>query len=190
MSYVTLTELLCTLLSNAEHYWATLSPTALRCTLLSYAIPVWTMVFSTELRSTMWATLQPNWATFSTHSFVQFCWIIPERRTVLYRNKCTPVRYRNALVPDWDAGCRNTDAGGIGLDADAQLWWTHIFKVNIWWLLAKLCLKYIKKLCWNNWNFLSLVICIWHSGFRLNPVPVQYVWSQISPELLSYVVYL
>ncbi len=33
-----------------------------------------------------------------------------------------PVRYRNALVPVWDTGCRYADAGGIDLDADAQLW--------------------------------------------------------------------
>ncbi len=33
----------------------------------------------------------------------------------------SPVRYQNAPVPEWDAGCRNTDAGGIGLDANAQL---------------------------------------------------------------------
>jgi hypothetical protein len=28
---------------------------------------------------------------------------------------------RNAPGPDCDTGCRNADAGGIGLDADAQL---------------------------------------------------------------------
>ncbi len=27
-----------------------------------------------------------------------------------------------ATVPDWAARCWNTDAGGIGLDADAQIW--------------------------------------------------------------------
>ncbi len=32
-----------------------------------------------------------------------------------------PVLYRNASVPEWDVGCRNADAGGISLDADAQL---------------------------------------------------------------------
>jgi hypothetical protein len=32
-----------------------------------------------------------------------------------------PVRYRNKGT--WDTGCRNTDAGGIELDADAQLWY-------------------------------------------------------------------
>jgi hypothetical protein len=32
-----------------------------------------------------------------------------------------PFQYRNALVPDLDTGCRNADAGGIDLDADAQL---------------------------------------------------------------------
>ncbi len=41
---------------------------------------------------------------------------------VRYRNKGIPVRYRNATVPDWDAGCRNTDASGIGLEDDAQLY--------------------------------------------------------------------
>ncbi len=48
----------------------------------------------------MWVTtLQPNWATFSTRTFVQFCQR-PECRTVRYRNKGTPVRYRIATVPD------------------------------------------------------------------------------------------
>jgi hypothetical protein len=32
-----------------------------------------------------------------------------------------PVSYRIDPVPELDAGCRNTDVGGIGLDADAQL---------------------------------------------------------------------
>ncbi len=68
----------------------------------------------------MRATLQPNWATYSACTFVQFCQI-PECRIVRYRNKGTPVQYRNATVPEWDAECRNADAGGIGLDADAQL---------------------------------------------------------------------
>ncbi len=64
----------------------------------------------------MCVTLQPNWATASTRTFVQ----MPECRTVRYRNKGTPVRCWNATVPDRDAGCRYTDASGIGLDADAQ----------------------------------------------------------------------
>jgi hypothetical protein len=38
------------------------------------------------------------------------CAIFKKSRTVQYRNKGTPVWYRNATVPDWDAGCRNTDA--------------------------------------------------------------------------------
>jgi hypothetical protein len=36
------------------------------------------------------------------------------------RNKGTR-RYRNAPVPEWDADCRNANAGGIGLYAGAQL---------------------------------------------------------------------
>ncbi len=32
-----------------------------------------------------------------------------------------PVRYRNKGT--WDTGRRNKDAGGIDLDADAQLWY-------------------------------------------------------------------
>ncbi len=115
------TELRCSLLSYpvpnklraAQHLnWATLHPTD-GWTLLSYTVPYWTELFSSELHSTIWAT-------FSTHTFVQFC-LMPKCRSVRYRNKGTPVRYRNAAVPDWDAGCRNTDAGGIGTDSDAQL---------------------------------------------------------------------
>ncbi len=98
----TLAELRCTLLSFAEPYWATMYPTDLRCSLLSYVAPC------------MWSTLQPIWATISTITFMQFGQMA-ECRTV--RNKGTP-----SPVPDWDAGCRNTDAGGISLDADAQLW--------------------------------------------------------------------
>ncbi len=99
----------------------TLNPTELLWTLLSNAVPCWAALFFTELRSNMWATLQHNWATFRTRTFVQFCQM-PECRTVRYRNKGTPIQYRNATVPDWDAGCQNTVAGGIGLDADAQLY--------------------------------------------------------------------
>ncbi len=40
-----------------------------------------------------------------------------------------PVRYRNAPVPDWDPGCRNADAGGIDLAADAQL---LVFYKGLW----------------------------------------------------------
>ncbi len=111
------TELHWTLLSYAEPYWATLNPTELRWTLLSYAVPYWATLFSTQ---TLWATLQPNGATFCTRTFVKF-YQMPECRTIRYRNKCTPVRYRKATVPDWNAGCRNTDTGGIGFDTDAQL---------------------------------------------------------------------
>jgi hypothetical protein len=102
------------------HYWATIE---LRCNLLSYAEPYSAMLNPTELRWILLSYAVPYWDTFSTWTFVQFCQT-PECQTVLlllHRNKGTPVRYRNATVPDWDAGCRNTDAGGIGLDADAQL---------------------------------------------------------------------
>ncbi len=30
-----------------------------------------------------------------------------------------PVWYRNAPIPDRNTGCRNADAGGIDIDADA-----------------------------------------------------------------------
>jgi hypothetical protein len=82
----------------AHPNWATTNPTELRSIQLSYA-----PMFSTELRSTMWPALQPIWATFSTHSFVQFCQM-PQCRTIRYRKKCTQVRYRNATVLDWDDG--------------------------------------------------------------------------------------
>jgi hypothetical protein len=65
----------------------------------------------------MWATLDPNWATYSTgRTFVQF-FIMPECRTVRHWNKGTQVRYQNATVLDWNTGCRDTNAGGIGLNA-------------------------------------------------------------------------
>ncbi len=89
------TEPQCTLLSYAEPYWATLSLTELSWILLSYAVPYW----ASQLYEN-YSILQPNWATFSTRTFFVKC------RTVRYRNKGTPVRYRNATVPDWDAGCR------------------------------------------------------------------------------------
>ncbi len=121
-------EVRCTLLNYtaspyelAHLHWATLHPSELPWTLLNYVVPYWGMLFSTEQCSTMWSTLQPNWATFSNRTFVQLC-KMPECRTVWYRNKGTPVRYRKATVPDWDAGCQNTEASGISLHADAQLW--------------------------------------------------------------------
>ncbi len=88
------------------HLHFTTHPSELHCILLNY-----------ELRGTIRATLQPNWATFSTRIFVQFCQM-QECRTVQYRTKSTLVRYQNATVPDWIVGCRNTDAGGIGLNDD------------------------------------------------------------------------
>jgi hypothetical protein len=104
-------ELCCTLLSYAEDCWASLNPTELRCALGSYSVLYWAMHHLVSY------TIVANWATFSTRTFEQFCQM-PECRTVRYRNKCIPVRYRkcipvryrNATVPDWDAGCRNTDA--------------------------------------------------------------------------------
>ncbi len=48
--------------------------------------------------------------------------------------KKTPVRYRDAPVPYWDTGCRNADAGGIGLDSDAQLCltlWSHDLLIGL-----------------------------------------------------------
>ncbi len=39
---------------------------------------------------------------------------VPEQGDIIW--------YRNAPVPDRDDGCRNSNAGGIGLYADAQLW--------------------------------------------------------------------
>ncbi len=53
----------------------------LHSTLLSYAVPYWATLFSSELRSTMRATIHPSRATFSTHTFVQFCQM-PECWTV------------------------------------------------------------------------------------------------------------
>ncbi len=46
---------------------------------------------------------------------------MPLLGAIRYQIKGALPRYRNALVPDRDAGCRNADAGGTGLDADAQL---------------------------------------------------------------------
>ncbi len=127
--------LLCILLSNAVPYWATLfstelpiimwasfelahpnwakvHPIELRWTLLSYSEPYWATLYPTELRCSLlsYASLcelhySLNWATFHTRTFVQFCQM-PECRTIRYRNKGTPVRYRYATLPDGklDAG--------------------------------------------------------------------------------------
>jgi hypothetical protein len=89
------------LLSNAAPYWATGPSTELRCTLLSYAV----------------STKQPS-VPYLCAIFVK-CWNVGLSGT---GKVCTQVRYQNATVPAWVAGCRNTDAGGIGLDAHAQLW--------------------------------------------------------------------
>ncbi len=73
----------------------------------------------------MWATLPlTELPTVGTHTFVQI-FKMPECRTVQYWNKGTPVPYRNATVPDLDAGCQNTDARSIGLNANAQLWYRY-----------------------------------------------------------------
>ncbi len=50
--------------------------------------------------------------------------------SIRYQNKGTPGWYGNATVPNWDAGCWNTDAGGMGLNADAQLWEIRKFETN------------------------------------------------------------
>ncbi len=124
------TELHITPNELANPRWAMLYPTELCWTLLSYTVPYWAMLYPTELRNTIWATLRPNWAINTASTFTQFCHM-PECRVVRYLKKGTPVRYRNATVPYWDAGCRNTDAGGFGLDADAQLCQKPIIKAGI-----------------------------------------------------------
>jgi hypothetical protein len=80
-------------------------------------VSYWAMLYPTELPNTLWATLYPKWATYSTYLYEMLVY-----RTVRYRIKGTPLRYQNATVPDWDAGCRNIYASSIGLDVDAQLW--------------------------------------------------------------------
>ncbi len=52
---------------------------------------------------------------------------VPEWKKILmpepvWYRKGDPVRYQNTLAPDWDTRCRNADAGGIELGADAQSW--------------------------------------------------------------------
>jgi hypothetical protein len=126
------TELYLTLLSYTISCWARLHPAELPPTpyraMLQPSILwciSWSMQHLTERLGTLlscaipyWAMQQPNWATYST--FLQFI-EMPECRTARYRNKGIPVRYRNAAVPDWDARCQNIEAGGINLDANAQL---------------------------------------------------------------------
>ncbi len=143
------TELRCTLLSPLScdaPYWATV-----RCTLLSYAAPPdepahpnLASLQSTEQHWTLLSNAEPYWARVNPNelrcSLTELHYSLTELpsvllplcsfvkcRTVRYRNKGTPVPYRNATVPDWDAGFRNTDAGGIGFDVDAQLWSIHIY---------------------------------------------------------------
>ncbi len=133
------TELRWTLLSYTE-------PTELRCSLLSYAAPCELHYSLTELPSVH----IPLW------NFVGKCWnaglsgtgiSVPQSGTEM-------LRYRTEML----------DAGISMPAASASIWWTHLFKVNKWWLLAILRLKLVKNICQNNWNFLSLVICICHSG--------------------------
>ncbi len=50
--------------------------------------------------------------------------------SIRYWNNGSPVQYHNATVLDWDAGCRNTNAGSIALNADSQLWEIGTSKTN------------------------------------------------------------
>jgi hypothetical protein len=99
----------------AHPNWATLHPTELFWTILSYAEPYWASLYPTELRYSLLSYAAPVYLSYLQYSFL--CAIL----TNAGMPECRTVRYRNATVPDWDAGYRNTDAGGIGLDADAQL---------------------------------------------------------------------
>jgi hypothetical protein len=157
------TELNLTLLSYAASYWekcmsyakpyrATLSPTELRWIVLIHAVLYGAYAAPCELHYSLYC------ATFSTCTLVQFCQI-PECRTVRFRNKWTRVRYRNATVPDWDAGCWNTDA-------DAQLWlfmiWAEITLVVVDHIFAPFC---------STITYIILVFCrcgeppgVWHSA--------------------------
>ncbi len=56
----------------------------------------------------------------------------------------------DAPVPDWDTRCRNTNAGGIGIDADAQQWKKmKNLKKLFWHIQVKL------KAIWNNFFVLT-----------------------------------
>ncbi len=113
-------------LSCATPYWVKVHPAELhstpyelsrpidlRWTLLSYAVPYWDTLYCTlpcyaapcELHYSLTELL------YCARTIVQLC-KMPECRIVRYRIKGNP-----SPVPE----CRNTDAGGIGLDADAQL---------------------------------------------------------------------
>jgi hypothetical protein len=133
------TELCCTLLNYAESYeqcW----------TLLSHGALHWAMLHLTELCCTYWAalnlieirgTLLSYVCTLLSYSapcdlrctlnelhkvpvFMKFfkCWNAGLSGTGLRVPQSGAGMLR---VLDWDAGCWNTDAGGIGLNADAQL---------------------------------------------------------------------
>ncbi len=72
---------------------------------------------ATELCNTLWATLHPNWAIYSTR-YLCALFLIPDC-LILEWSFPSPVPawlYRTEMP-----ACRNTGAGKIGLDADAQL---------------------------------------------------------------------
>ncbi len=127
LNYAAPSEQCCILLGHGALYWATLHPIELKCTLLSYTAtpcelthPYWATLHLTELRWALLSYAEHYWVTlFSTE--LHYCLteltsvLVPlcnfvKCRTVRYRNKCTPVRYRSIQVPDWDARWLNADA--------------------------------------------------------------------------------
>ncbi len=68
------TGLICTLLSYAAPYWATLHPRELRCTPVSYAAPPWATLHPRELRCTLLSYAAPYWATLHTKSYAAPFW--------------------------------------------------------------------------------------------------------------------
>ena len=58
-------------------------------------------------------------------------WTTATGNSIRYWNNGSPVQYQNATVPDWDAGCQNTDASSICLDAYSQLWEVGTSETNL-----------------------------------------------------------
>ncbi len=67
---------------------------------------------------------------YVAHSCEYLYYTTATGNSIRYWNNGSPVRYQNATVPDRDAGCRNTDASSICLDAYFQLWETGTFLTN------------------------------------------------------------
>ncbi len=128
--------------------------------------------------------------------------------TILVPKKGDPVRYRNAPVADWDDWCRNTDAGGIGLDADALLRSLYrvikrVFRIDpncrvIFCEGSKsVCIntpsksfenhhRTHKKYCFDI-SDLQIVFILWHYSFNANNMFYRYMYPSLASVYCSQI---